>query len=579
MEVRVALEADGRVTDPVRRPGERQDHTGGRAVDMSLPTWLHRIGEHAVLLLAVMPLLGAGLVLCVARAGPDVVRRIALINSGLCVVIALLMLACGYRSVLGEAAGGASRLVVRVPWVGFAAEVESTRDISREASSDAAEEHSHGIELAIGIDGLSLWPAALTVFAVWALLIVQPRGESGGLTALMLLCESSLIGVFAARDVVLLCVCLAGTAILAPLCAGRQGGEGRRAPVRRLMFQQLAGAAAFTMGLAGCVAAHTVMGGVASQSLGPPVWDLDGLIGTIRETSAADPLAGVVWRQLSPWVFLALLGGCVLTTGVFPMQASHVAAHARAGTAGRVLLHLGSIGVGSYLLLRIVLPMCQTVSAQLAPPLIALAFGGMMFTAAWLQRAADTSRAWAGLAQILAGLIFAGALTFAPAGLRGAGWLVTAACGLLPLLHIAGDADRSRRAVRSSAFDGTGDVRATPFSGGLQRAACVVSAAALFPGLLLVTIAFAELDAWFLGGWLISMLLIGGIGLLAGIACTRDYRGSAFETGDEFGGDWRFALLPLMAAAIFIALFPHVVLDGIDATLGEMFGGPSSDGA
>lgn len=545
---------------------------------MSLLTWLHRIGEHSVLLLAMMPLLGAGLVLCAARSGAEVVRRIALINSGLCVAVALLMLCCGHRAALPEAAGPSSRLVVRIPWVMLpSGEGDSQRNASQEASPDSEVSAMRGIEFAVGVDGLGLWPAALTVFAVWGLLIRQPRTDGAGAIALLLCCESSLIGVFAARDVVLLCACLACTAILAPLYAGLHGGEGRRAPARRLMFQQLAGACTFTLGLAGCVAAQTIMGGIAQHTLDPPVWDLVGLIGTIREASAADPLAGVVWTQLSPWVFLALLAGCVLTSGVFPMQASHIAAHARAGTAGRVLLHLGSISVGGYLLLRIVLPVCQNVSLQLAPPLIALAVGGMLFTAAWMQRATDSRRVLAGLAQIVAGLMLAGALTFAPAGLRGAGWLVTATCALLPLLHIAGDAGRGRAAARSSAFCASDEDGATPFrAGGLQRIALAAAAAALFPGLLLVAIAFAELDAWFLGGWLISTIFIGAIVIFAGIACVRSFE-SSVVAGDESGTSWSLVLLPLIVAAIYIALFPHVVLDGIDMTLGETFGGPSSD--
>ena len=587
---------------------------------MSFPTWLHRLGEHSVLLLVVMPLLGAGLVLCAARSGADVVRRIALINSGLSVAIALLMLACGCGAMRSDGAG-ASRLVVRIPWVQLTGEDDSTRSASGESSSGAVGHEVRGIEFAVGIDGLGLWPAALTALAVWGLLIGQPRrgsaefvadlgrlqpvaelvrvqpfrdesefsrlrlrqsAESGrdaaGATALLLLCQAALIGVFAARDVVLLCVCLACAAILAPLSAGLHGGEGRRAPARRLMFQQLAGAGAFTLGLAGCAAAQTIMGGIASHSLGPAVWDLDALIGTIREVSAANPLAGVVWRQLSPWVFLAAAGrlcadhGRVSDAGLACRGPCAPGPRARAAASGFDRR-------GGYLLLRLVIPLCQTVSLQLAPPLLALAVGGMLFAAAWMQRATDSSRAYAGLAQIVAGLIFAGGLTFAPAGLRGAGWLVTAACVFLPLLQIATAAGRGGTATRSSALDASIERGALRHSGGgIQRIALAAAAAALFPGLLLITIAFAELDAWFLGGWLISTLLISGIVLFAAIACARTFGESIVVAGDESGGSWGLALLPLIVAAIWMAVFPHVVLDGIDAALGQIFGGPSSEG-
>ncbi len=551
---------------------------------MSLPIWLHRLGEHSVLLLAVMPLVGAVLVICAARSGREVARRITLVNAGFTVAAALLMLWFGHRAPSSDgAAAPVSRLVVRMPWLLLPA---SGRDAAADDQSSSAlaapeSETRRGIEFAVGVDGLSLWPAAVTAFAVWGLLFVPGQSDQRpGALALLLLCEATLIGVFVARDVVLLCTCLSAAAILTPLAAGLLGAEGRRGSARRLMFQKMAGTGLFTLGLAGCVAAQAIMAGMPQQTPQPPLWDIDALTAAIRELSSGSPLAGVVWRQLSPWIFIALFGGCVLTAGVFPVQAALTAAHGRAGVQGRVLMHVGSVGVGGYLLLRFVIALCAGMCVLLAPALIALAFGGMVFTATWMQRENSWSRTAAGAASILFGLILSGALTFTAAGLRSAGLLLSSVCLALPLLQLAASGGPIDLAPQPDS-DHSDGVRTERRGWGLiPRVGFAASAAALVPGLLLATIALAELDAWFLGGWLISTALLWGIALLGGVACLRALDGVSHpDLAAAFAGSSCVALLPLIVAAAGIAVFPELALNNIDAALLQLVGMAPPEGS
>lgn len=313
-----------------------------------------------------LPLLGAVLVLLVGRSGVQQVRRMALTNVLLTLVLAVLMVTA-YEPQL-QYKDGSPRLTqmnTTLFWLGTTNWVPE--EPAPERAPDAAAVTSEktaprkflitglDIRFALGVDGISLWLIALSaVLMVPSVLVsweaVQDRPAA--YYALMLVLESGLIGVFAAQDIILFYIFFEFTLIPLFFMIGIWGGHQRRWAARKFFVFTLAGSLLTFLGLLFIVLLHASMAGNSHLTFSIPQ-----LTAEIPRFVASNAAAAKDWARASPWIFLALFAGFAIKVPLFPFHTWLPLAHVEAPTAGSVLLAGVLLKIGSYGFLRFALPL------------------------------------------------------------------------------------------------------------------------------------------------------------------------------------------------------------------------------
>jgi len=305
---------------------------------------------HLLLTLAA-PLVGGVVAWVMSSRGTAAVRQ-----SGLVSAVVTLGLA-GWLVVrfLGspEAASGAPFAVVETAWL-----VDGPFDI----------------RFSLGLDGLSIWLFALAaLLTLTAVLVSWEAIQEGavGFYAMLLLLETAMLGVFAARDLILFYVFFEFTLVPLFFLIGIWGHDERRRAAVKFFLYTFAGSVLAFLGLLVIVlwnASHT--GRVSCD------------IATLTAGLAAHPLPMTAeggWLQM--WVFLALLAGFAIKVPIVPVHTWLPLAHVEAPTGGSVDLAGVLLKIGIYGFLRFSLPMLPSAAAVAAPWLVALGVAGILYGA------------------------------------------------------------------------------------------------------------------------------------------------------------------------------------------------------
>lgn len=216
----------------------------------------------------------------------------------------------------------------------------------------------------IGVDGISLPMVALTSLLGWSAAIYTVRrvpepGRARAFVGLLLLLQVGMVGTFLALDLILFFVFF--EVVLAPmwfLIAFWGSGERRRAANTFILY--------------------TVLGSVVM---------LVGFLIVIVETGSSDmvALAGGLGAQMSGGTQLAaallILGGLAVKTPMWPFHTWLPNAHTAAPTVGSVLLAGVLLKMGTYGMVRIVVPSLPDAMVQIAPYLAAFAVIGILYGA------------------------------------------------------------------------------------------------------------------------------------------------------------------------------------------------------
>ena len=307
-------------------------------------------GTHLVLVI-VTPLVGALVAWVLGGRGREAVRQSAAVTALLTLVAAGWLVVRYLAS--PEAAAGQPYAVVSLPWL-----VDGIFDV----------------RLSLGLDGLSLWlfglSALLSLTAVlvsWEAIADRPVG----FYVLLLVLEAAMLGVFAARDVILFYVFFEFTLVPLFFLIGIWGHDERRKAAIKFFLYTLAGSVLTFLGLLTIVlwnAAHT----------GTVTFDIDALTAGL----AAHPLpmnAQGGWLQ---WiVFLALFAGFAIKVPVVPFHTWLPLAHVEAPTGGSVDLAGILLKLGIYGFLRFSLPMLPDAAAAAAPWIFRLGVAGILYGA------------------------------------------------------------------------------------------------------------------------------------------------------------------------------------------------------
>ncbi len=269
------------------------------------------------------------------------------------------------------------------------------------------------VRLSLGLDGLSLWMFGLSallsvtaVFVSWQAITDRPVG----FYVLLLVLEAAMLGVFAARDVILFYVFFEFTLVPLFFLIGIWGHEERRKAAAKFFVYTLAGSLLTFLGLLVIVLWN------ASQS-GVVTFDIQGL----TDSLAAHPLpmsAAGGWLQMV--VFLALLAGFAVKVPIVPVHTWLPLAHVEAPTGGSVDLAGVLLKIGIYGFLRFSLPMLPEATAVAAPWLFGLGALGIVYGALVALVQTDLKRLVAYSSVSHMGYVVMGLFALTPVAVEGA---------------------------------------------------------------------------------------------------------------------------------------------------------------
>ncbi len=338
------------------------------------------------------PLVGIALVALAARFGREVVRQSALTTSLITLVLAGVLVAHFPRA----AANGASPelAVTDFHWLG---------------------EHSPiDIRFSVGIDGLSVWLFGLSaLLSVTAVLVSWEsiKDRAAGFYALLLLLETGMLGVFAARDIILFYIFFEFTLIPLFFLIGIWGSEERRYAAVKFFLFTFAGSVLTFVGLL------TI---VIWQYVSSPTHLLTFSIPELTHALASAPLPiDSAHGYLQLLVFLALFAGFAIKVPMFPLHTWLPLAHTQAPAAGSVLLAGVLLKIGSYGFLRFSIPLLPQATAWCLPLLLWLAVIGIVYGALLALAQTDMKRLVACSSVSHMGFVMLGIFALNAQGLQG----------------------------------------------------------------------------------------------------------------------------------------------------------------
>ena len=341
-----------------------------------------------LILVILTPLVGALAAWLLGSRGVSAVRQSAAVTTMITLTGAVLLI----LRALPEVSAGHAFAVSEGPWL-----VDGPFDI----------------RFSLGLDGLSIWlfglSALLSVTAVmvsWEAIKEKPVG----FYALLLILESAMLGVFAARDVILFYVFFEFTLVPLFFLIGIWGHDDRRRAAVKFFIYTLAGSVLAFLGLLTIVlwsASHTGM--------------LSFDIAKLTAGLAAHPLpmdARGGWLQW--WVFLALFAGFAVKVPIVPFHTWLPLAHVEAPTGGSVDLAGVLLKIGIYGFLRFSLPMLPEATAAAAPWMLGLGVIGILYGALVALAQSDLKRLIAYSSVSHMGYIVMGLFALEPVAIEGA---------------------------------------------------------------------------------------------------------------------------------------------------------------
>ncbi len=226
-----------------------------------------------------------------------------------------------------------------------------------EVSATTMDRASTGVQFFIGLDGINFWLVALAsvmmpvvVLSTWSSITDRANQFYGWLLVL----QSATIGVFLALDIVLFYVFFELTLIPIFFLIGIWGvGPGRREAARKFFLYTLAGSLITLVGVIAAVllvyfntAPH-----VLTFSLPELVTQLQALY------SQSDVEKQVYWQSVQSYLFIALVLGFAVKIPLVPVHSWLPTAYSEAPMSVTIFLSSLLAKLGTYGLVRIVLPL------------------------------------------------------------------------------------------------------------------------------------------------------------------------------------------------------------------------------
>ncbi len=236
-----------------------------------------------------------------------------------------------------------------------------------------------GLSLSVGIDGISLTLILLT-------LLLGPICVACSFTAItervrtyyswLLVLLGAMVGVFAARDLILFYVCFEFTLIPMFILISLYGSTNRKRASVKFFLYTFTGS---MIALAGLVYVAWFNSELPVGTQGAGRWTFE--IAVLQRAAAS------MTPAQQAWVLAALLAGFAVKVPLFPVHTWLPLAHTEAPTAGSVILAGVLLKLGTYGLYRFAIPFCPQAIVEHAPLIglvcvIGIIYGGLI---CWVQ--------------------------------------------------------------------------------------------------------------------------------------------------------------------------------------------------
>ena len=276
----------------------------------------------------------------------------------------------------------------------------------------------------LGVDGLSLMLlfAVTAVFPALVLTSWRMRDRTRSHFALLLLTETGLTGFLATQDLLLLVLFFWLPVLPLALLVGSGPRAGARAAGQRLLVTQSLGAGALL------IAALLMLLGTGNTTF------------NLVTLSTVGPLKGAPGLIAAALVLFAFGS----RMAVFPLQRWLLDGMAAASTPVAMLLAVGSVPLGAYGLVRVLLGIDPRGALQLVVPVLLLAVITLLWGALRAIGERDLRRATAWLLVGVSGPLLLGVISFSETSLAGALWLAFALTFTAPLLVLVAGAVAER---------------------------------------------------------------------------------------------------------------------------------------
>jgi NADH-quinone oxidoreductase subunit M len=254
-----------------------------------------------------------------------------------------------------------------------------------------------GIRYIMGVDGISLFLVLLTTLLMPIAIYfsnLYVHEQVGLYLAMMLLLETSMIGVFLALDLVLFFVFFEFSLIPMYLLIGRWGGTKRVYAALKFFLYTFAGSAVMLVAILAVYFATGTMNVLELQN-------------------------GQITGALQTWGFLAFTLAFAIKVPIFPFHTWLPDAHVQAPTAGSIILAGILLKMGTYGYLRFSVPIFPEAAAQYGPWIGALALIGIIYGAlvALVQKDFKSLVAYSSVAHL--GYVMLGLVTMNQQGVSG----------------------------------------------------------------------------------------------------------------------------------------------------------------
>lgn len=293
-------------------------------------------------ILLVLPLLAAGFVMCLPEQFGKAIKGISIGLTGLIFVISL-----GLISVF-ENGTYHFQLVEQAQWI-----------------------PQIGASYKIGVDGISFWMVLLTTLLTFlsSIFSVYVKERVKSYFVMILLLEASMLGVFLSLDLLLFYTFFEFSLIPMALMIAIWGGANRRAAA--LKFFVYTFAASIFM-LVAMIWMRNINGGVTGNF----TFDIVEI-----QRNVANGTFWAASMQIQPVLFWAFAIAFMVKTPMFPFHTWLPHAHTEAPTAGSIILAGVLLKMGTYGVLRFLMPLFPEALQQGIPILMTLAVIGIIYGA------------------------------------------------------------------------------------------------------------------------------------------------------------------------------------------------------
>ncbi len=327
-----------------------------------------------------VPLIGFGLILLIGREKENLIKWVANIfaTAGFLISLPLMIYFNDARFI--DAATD-FRFVIKKPWI-----------------------ESIGVQFYFGIDGISLLLIMLTtllgaiaVLSSWSAITERVKEYY----ALMLLLQTSMLGVFMALDFFLFYIFWEVMLVPMYFLIGIWGTERKLYSAIKFFLYTLAGSVLILLGILALYFYQYDQRGIYSfdilefQKLGLPV--------------------GLQW-----WIFLAFFIGFAIKVPMFPFHTWLPDAHTDAPTAGSVILAGVLLKMGTYGFVRFSLPILPEATRHFLPWMLLLCMIGIIYGALVAMMQKDWKRLVAYSSVSHLGFVMLGVFAATPVALQGA---------------------------------------------------------------------------------------------------------------------------------------------------------------